>query len=510
MLGCVSVNPERDYQRVADVVRERTGVEDVFDPAADEAAAEKVGDYLRDGLTADEAVRIAVLNNRTLQAALLDVGVSRAEVVRSGLLSNPTLGLSLRLPEGGGRSNLTVTFAQQLVDLWQIPLRKRIAESRLERTILTVARRAVVLASEAEVRYWRLFALQRAGALAFEDAALAQRSQQLAQDRFAAGDAGKLDVNLARAAFLDAQQRLISLRREIRTARADLARLLGLSRWDDEWELADDFPQSCDGRFDENHVLTVALSQRLDARAAVLQIRAAEGEVRRQVLDIFPNVTLGVEQERTERRALPGRKILGDTARSSVRSGRLTAPDIQTRSERNLERSQIIDSLLGPTLDITLPIWHQNQPKIARARYEAEQRRLQLTDLLDEIAQDVDKALAAARSAGESAGFYRNQVLPLARDNVAAAGRAYRAGRQSIVALLAAQKSLIERRRAYLDTQRDYAIALADLRRAVGGRIPPPASENPSGESPDAGPDSPTTRPATTQPANKEPSGDDS
>lgn len=510
-VGCVSVDPGGDYQRLAAVVRERTGAASVFDPTADAGlASEKIAALLRDGLTSEEAVELALLNSSALQAAFLEIGISRAEVVRSGLLSNPSFGLSLRLPEGGGRSNLTVTFAQQLVDLWQIPIRKRIAEAQLERTLLSAARQAVVVVSQVETRYWRLFALEQVQALALEDVELGNRSEQLAQDRFDAGDAGKLDVNLARAAAFDTQQRLIALRREIRTARADLARVLGLNRWRSEWTLRGNLPEVLPEKLDDQRLLKTALTQRLDARAAVLQIRAAESEVRRQMLDIFPNVTLGVEEERTDRRALPNRRLLADTARSSVRSGRLTAPDIQSRSERNLERSQIIDSLLGPTLDVTLPIWHQNQPQIARARYEAEQRRIELTDLLNAIAQEVEIAVADANSALESVTFYRDRMLPLARENVEAARRAYRAGQQNILALLDAQKTLIDRRRAYLEAQRDYAIAMSDLRRAVGGRISPAAWENQSGGSPDVGPESSATRPTTTRPVNKEPHGDGS
>jgi cobalt-zinc-cadmium efflux system outer membrane protein len=468
--GCASVNPKADYQRATTLISQRTGVRATFEPEADRLIAEKVTALLDDGLTVDEAVEVALLNNRQFQAAFQEIGVSRAEVVASALPSNPTLGLSLRFPEGGGRSDLTLAVAQQLVDLWQIPIRKRIAESQLERTILSVAQQAVALASQTEVRYWRLLALQRAEALGREDVELARQSVELAQDRFRAGEAGKLDVNLARAASLETQQRLITLRGEFRSARADLARVLGLSRGEQSWELSDDLPEGGLAALDEDVLLRKALTKRLDAQAAAMQVRAAEAEIRKQILDIFPNVTVGTEWERMERRALPGRKILADTARASVRSGQLTAPDLQTRGERRLENSQVIDSVLGPTLEVTLPLWHQNQPQIARARYQAAQRRKEFEDFLDQIAQEVDAAIATARSAGESAVFFRDQALPLARENVEAARNAYRAGEQSIVALMEAQRGLIAQRREYVNARRDYAVALAELRTAIGGK----------------------------------------
>jgi len=142
--GCVTVNPDRDYQRAAGLIVERTGADYVYDPQAEDLIEEKVTSALADGLTIDEAIAVALLNNRAFQCAFREIGVSRADVVESGLISNPTLGLSLRFPEGGGLANLTLSLAQQLVDLWQIPVRKRIAEAQLERTLLLVAREAVL------------------------------------------------------------------------------------------------------------------------------------------------------------------------------------------------------------------------------------------------------------------------------------------------------------------------------------------------------------------------------
>jgi cobalt-zinc-cadmium efflux system outer membrane protein len=469
--GCASVNPRPDFERTTALVSERTGADEVYDPAADALVQQKVAALLADGLTTDEAGQVALLNNRQLQALFQEIGVSRAEVVQSGLLSNPALGLSLRFPDGGGLANLGVGFAQQLADLWRIPVRKQIAEAQLEQTILTVARRAVELVTEARVQYCRSIALRRAGQIAAEDLGLVQRSLELAQDRFDAGEVGVLDVNLARANLFDVQLELIVLGRDQDMADADLARVLGLSQNKEPWWLSGRLPDEPLPEMDAEGLLLVAMRQRLDARAAALRVREAEAEIKRQCLHVLPEVALGAELERPELLAPPGRKILADTARASARSGQLTAPDIQTRGERRLENSGIVDTLLGPTLDITLPIWDQNQAQIAKARYQALQRRKEYEDLLDAVAQEVAQSFAAARAGRKLVEFYRDQALPLAQQNVEAARRAYQAGEQSIVALIDAQKALIAQRREYLNAQRDFAIALAELERAVGGHL---------------------------------------
>ena len=225
--GCVQVNPQPDYRRTADLINERVGVEQSYSPDAAAQIEGKVDAFLDDGLTADEAVQVALLNNRRFQALFEDIGVSRAEVVESGLLSNPSLGLSLRVPEGGGLADLTVGFAQQIADLWRIPVRKRIAEKQLELTILTVAHEGVRLATETRVQFYRLLALQLAEQTTRENLELAERSATLTQNRFAAGEVGQLDVNLACANVLDVRQELLMIQRDRELAREDLAYVLG-------------------------------------------------------------------------------------------------------------------------------------------------------------------------------------------------------------------------------------------------------------------------------------------
>ncbi len=454
------------------MIAARTGVDRAYNPETSSTIEDAVEELLADGLTTEESVQVALLLNSDFQALVQGIGVSRAEVVQSGLLSNPSIGLSTRFPEAGGRSNLTVTFAQQIADLWQIPVRKRIAEAALEQAILNIVHDANNLASDARRDCYRVIAVKRLERAARQTLQLAKKSLTLAEDRFDAGEAGKVDVNLARANVLSGRSRLMGLHREADMARTTLAHTLGLVRWGDPWKLDDVLPQDAVRFKDDESLLLFAMSARLDARAAAIKVRAAEDEIKHQYLNIFPNVTLGVEWERPERQALPGRNVLGDTARASVANGRLTAPSIQSRSQRNLERRQIIDSLLGPTLDITLPIWDQNQAQIAKARFLAVQARKAYEAILDAVARDIQQAQTIAMSASQLVTFFEDEALPHAHQSVEAAQHAYQAGNLDILALLDAQKTLVAQQEAYIGAQRDLAIAMAELRRATGGRLP--------------------------------------
>ena len=115
--GCATVDPQLDYERAGRHITAATGREQVYQPGDDEAIAERVEELLHEGITVDEAVEVGLLNNPTLQAAFMEIGMARADVVQAGLLANPLLGIALQLPSGGGLASLEAGLAQNIAEL---------------------------------------------------------------------------------------------------------------------------------------------------------------------------------------------------------------------------------------------------------------------------------------------------------------------------------------------------------------------------------------------------------
>ncbi|MEP0844565.1 MAG: TolC family protein, partial [Phycisphaerae bacterium] len=458
----------------------RTGSEAVYDPGGEERIGERVDALLADGLTIEEAVQVALLNNRSLQAAFQELGVSRAQVVQSGLMNNPSLSLVFKLPEGGGRPNAEFNLAQELATLWQIPLRKEAAKAQLEAVVLEVAARAVNLAADVRVRGYELLALEEGAGALQESLQLLERSQALAQRQFEAGTVSRLDVNLARSNVMEIQIEMIGLERQRQLAEAALARLMNLSARLGSWRLADRLPEPRGVPGPE--LLAWALGQRLDARQAEYAVRRAEWDLRQECLRVFPSVQMGLSLEVLERRAQAARKVLADAMRESIANGAPTVPSIESRGQRALNRRQIIDAMLGPSLAFTLPIWDQNQAHIAAAVYRVIQRRKDYENLLDQVANEVNRALRVVENAASLVRFYRDEALPQAQLSVDGARSLYEAGQQGIIVLIEAQGSYILRRRAYVRALGDHAVAMAELERAVGGRLPAPPASQPVGQ----------------------------
>jgi len=85
LVGCVSTNPKVAFDEVDKTVSSRTG-ERVRWPRADserKEIAKAVEALLQTNLTAQTAVTITLLNNRALQAAFEEIGVSQADLAQA-------------------------------------------------------------------------------------------------------------------------------------------------------------------------------------------------------------------------------------------------------------------------------------------------------------------------------------------------------------------------------------------------------------------------------------------
>jgi outer membrane protein, heavy metal efflux system len=140
--GCASIPLNAGFDEVKVTVRERSRTQIFWNNGTDldGQATDKLGSLLKDKLTAEEAVQIALLNNRDLQAVYSDLGVAQADLVQAGLLSNPIFDGSVMFPvSGGGRADLEFGAATNFLSIFYIPLRKRVAAARFEEVKTRVA-----------------------------------------------------------------------------------------------------------------------------------------------------------------------------------------------------------------------------------------------------------------------------------------------------------------------------------------------------------------------------------
>lgn len=419
-------------------------------------------ELLSNGLSAGESAQVALLNNPRVRAAMLSIGVSRADFVQSTLYSNPSFFLSVLMPDGGGRPYVEVNLAQNLAELWLVPARSKVAQHDLDQIVLEAARVTANIVLDVRQAYVRAVQSDAQIELAGDGLDIATKLVEVAVLRQQAGSGSEVDLNLARATKLQAETNLRNATLAAAEAKAELSRLLGLSDDPQRIVLTDSTRECATWKVSAEQLRKIARAARLDLQIMDQAVASAEAGARLERVRFLRSVDIGFSFQLEERRSRGDRDLLAESFFDSLQSGAPTAPNLMPRP------SQGPSTIAGPTLSLELPIWDQNQAQIAKADRLLEQARQHRDAMLIDAAQDIHVGLARARTATENARFYRDEFVPTAERNVSLAQDGYRIGRVSFLSLLEAQRAYITTRTNQLDALRDAALAEIDLERVTG------------------------------------------
>ena len=432
--GCGTVDPRPEQDEARRFIRDSTGEAEVFDPQHEVVTEAEIENGLADGLLLAEATRLALLNNRRLQAGFARLGVGKAELVQSGLLRNPSLSFGFLLPSGGGGSKLTLDLAQSVAELWQLPRREALARAELAQDVLELSRFAAELVVDVRVAYLQAVAARELIATAREGRELAQRSLESILALVAGGVATEADASLARTAA--AQAELASLQAVLAAAGAkrELAALLSLERDLALVELLDPLPEPDDAADERETLVERARAARLDLRVSQQALESARARLALEQRRFLPALDLTLSAERPE---------LGNE------------PDL----------------LIGPGASVVLPVFDTNRARVRAASYELEARSKEHDALLAEVGQAVRAAADRDAAAARAARHVQHQLLPQAERGHDLAQRAMALGSVTVLATLEGQRAVLAARESLVRSRLEAALAHVELERALGAPL---------------------------------------
>ena len=299
--GCASQLAPKDagFSDVQRVVSQRTGNEIAWDQHAkdDGAVASGTRSLLANGLTADEAAQIALLNNRRLQAIYESLGVARGELIQAGLFKNPELKGALRIR--GSEDVLELAVVQDFMSIFTIPLRRARAKAEFERAKFQVTGEAMELAGRTRVAFYRLLGEQQVIAMrrSFLDAA--EASYDAARRLRAAGNITALALANEQALYEQAKLMVAQAELAVLETREKLNILMGLFGEDTEWKAPDRLPPLPENEEALVDLEAKAIRSSLDLAAARFRIESTGQQLElAKVHSFLPELGVGVEGER--------------------------------------------------------------------------------------------------------------------------------------------------------------------------------------------------------------------
>ncbi len=433
--GCTPVPPQGGFDHVAQNVQQRIGQRVHWDQGGpeDKAVADTVTALLQRPLTVDDAVQIALLNNRRLQATYEELGVTQASLVQAGLLKNPRFnGSYLPAVESGPLPVIGLELAQNFVDLFFIGMRKSIAASEFEASKARVTAAVLDKAGETRVAFLEYQAAEQVLEMRRMVADAAAASFDASQKLFDAGNITKLALATERANLSQAKLDLARVQAAVLSERERLNRLMGV--WgarDTAWRTAGRLPDVLKDEIELQNIERRAIAQSLDLAEVRAQIVVAAGRS-------------------------------GLTKWSTI----LSDIEIAVTADREDDGTWHV----GPSVSLQIPLFDQGQAKNAAAA--AELRRV-----LQEYAAQAIELRSAARAsrdrlvaARERATYCREVLLPVRDEVLRESQLQYNAMQIGVFQLLNTKRDVIEAGIQYIEALRDYWIARANLELILAGR----------------------------------------
>jgi cobalt-zinc-cadmium efflux system outer membrane protein len=433
--GCASVPREAGFPAVEAAVAERTGQRVRWNrlTAEDRSVDSAVRDLLARPLTADAVAQVALLNNRSLQATYEDLGIAQAEVVQAGLLRNPVFDGEVKFGEGGSGTAVEIAVVQDFLDVFFIPLRKRIAEDAFEATKLRVTGAVLDLAAQTRIAFYAHVAAEQTVEMRQTVMAATDASFDLARRLHAAGNISDLDLAQERALFEEAKVGLAEAEAAVLDSRERMNVLMGVWGTDTAWKSVKRLPDLPSEELALDDAERQAVERSLELAAARSEVQAAAA-------------TLGVQRS----------------------LGLLPEAEVGASAEREGDGEWAV----GPALSLPIPLFDQGQARTAAADSTLQRARQQFIATAVEVrsaARDGRNRVLATRA---RANYFHQVILPLRREITERTQLQYNAMQIGAFQLLQAKEKEVEAGITYIEALRDYWTARTRMEQIRSGRVP--------------------------------------
>jgi outer membrane protein TolC len=424
--GCATFSKDGGFDAVANETGARLhqNVRWARTPQEQSKNDNEVAALLAHTLSAEDAVQIALLNNRSLQASFEQLGISEADLVQSGRLPDPRF--TLRHAGAAGQYDIEETLTVNVLSLLTEPYAHEIEKRRFAEVQGAVVIAVVRLANDTRQAFYAAVAARESVRYLEQVKSAAAAGAELARRMRAAGNWNLLDEAQEQNFNTDAAQRLTRAKLLEASTREKLLRLMGLSADQSALPLAEALPGLPQSIAEVSNVDETVVQNRIDLRLMRLQIDEFAHRLRLTKSTRFINVL----------DAGPTRVLEGD-------------------------RSQPYEQ--GYEVSLVVPLFDGGGPRVRKAQALYAQAVDRFAQAAVDARSQIRRADAAYRAAFDIARLERDEVLP-ARKMISEQNLLrFNASLISVFDLLAGARAQIAGVDDYIQSVRDFWMAKSEL-----------------------------------------------
>jgi outer membrane protein TolC len=431
LTACASFSNDSGFSVIEKIAKDKLGKSLQWQLSAqpENASSQRVQQLLGAPLSGDDAVQIALLNNRGLQANFAELGIVEADFVQSGRLLNPALSFG-RL-QRGDEKELEFGLHFNLMRLLTMPYTRKMELRRFEQTKQQLAMQMLATASETHKAYYIAVAADQTVLYMQQVKKAADASAELARRMEQAGNFNKLQRAREQSFYFDAVVTLARAEQAQTRAREKLIRLMGLSGDQITFSLPARLPELPKSAEAPTNIEQLAMAQRLDVQAA----------------------RLGTEQLAQNLGLSKATRFINVLEFGVVRNTSNQAP-----TQRGYEVS------------LELPIFDWGDVKVAKAEALYMQALHRTAEIAVNAQSEVRLAYANYRSSFDIAVHYRDEIMPLKKKISDENLLRYNGMFIGVFDLLADARAQIFSVNSAIEATRDFWLAQADLEMSLIGK----------------------------------------
>lgn len=429
--GCATFSQDGGFDAVGSLAKERIGKEVKWVKSDADAMTvdATVKQLLAKPLTVDDAVTIALMNNKGLQASYAELGIAEADLVQAGRLRNPSFSFG-RLTRGD-----EIEYERKLMlpilGLLTMPLTTKIEGRRFEQVQLRAASDAVRIADDTRRAYFSAVAAQETVKYMEQVNTAAEAGADLARRMAAVGNWSKLQQAREQSFYADATAQLARARQTLSGERERLIRLLGLWGVNTEFKLPDRLP---------------------DLPKAPRDIADAEAQAMQNRLDLM-----------MAKRELAG---LADSLGLTKTTRFINV--LEVGYQRNTSNEQPRQT--GYEIEFQIPLFDWGGARVAKAEAVYMQSVNRASEMAITARSEVREAYGNYRTAYDLAKHYRDEIVPLKKRISDEQLLRYNGMLIGVFELLADARAQVTSVNASIEALRDYWMAESALQMALTGR----------------------------------------
>jgi len=424
LAGCAGPIANDAFQSVATTTEQRIGQRPLWIKSDEDEKQVRatLDDLLAKPLTADDAVRVALLNNRRLQGSFSELGIGAADLSSAWRPPNPGFSYS-RLKRGSERE-IERSISIDVLSLLVLPIAANIEGRRFERTKLGVATEVLSLAAQTKRAWYEAVAATQTAKYVAQVRDAAATQAELAKRMRQVGNWSTLDYVREQIFYADALARLAKSNIAATAARERLGRLMGLWGKDMAYLLPDRLPALPAQSRRIANIEAQAIAERLDIQIAKADVAALQKSYGLTQATRFINV-------------------------------------LETGYVRNSETD--LKTQTGYEISLEVPLFDFGDAKVTKAESYYMQAVNNLADTAVAARSAARETYLAYLTNFDLAKHYQDEIIPLRQKASEEMVLRYSGMLISVFELLSDARDQIAEVSAALDAQRDFWIADTDL-----------------------------------------------